>query len=160
MDPSLSVALYRRYWSYMSLSLWGEVGPLGLGEGELACGIVWPCMCSAVLFAWLELGWVRWLWSSLRLRASSPLPSGIRLPPSPKGDGFWLLHMLYGVAQKGRLFLGLLLCSRWGGGGCFSFLIFTVVQKNPTSFEVGFLILDFSIYILSFTWVIVAAITW
>ena len=86
----LSVALYRRYWSYMSLSLWGEVGPLGLGEGELACGIVWPCMCSAVLFAWLELGWVRWLWSSLRLRASSPLPSGIRLPPSPKGDGFFL----------------------------------------------------------------------
>ncbi len=31
----------------MSLALWGEVGPLGLGEGELACGIVWPCMCGA-----------------------------------------------------------------------------------------------------------------
>ena len=26
----------------MSLALWGEVGPLGLGEGELACGFVWP----------------------------------------------------------------------------------------------------------------------
>ena len=48
----LSVALYRRYWSYMSLSLWGEVGPLGLGERELAYGIVWPCVVSAVLFAW------------------------------------------------------------------------------------------------------------
>ena len=24
-----------------------EVGPLGLGGGELACGIVWPCVCSA-----------------------------------------------------------------------------------------------------------------
>ena len=31
------------------------------------------------------------------MRASSPLPSGSRLPPSPKGDGFF----------------GLLLCSRW-----------------------------------------------
>ena len=60
-DFLINVALYRRYWNYMSLALWGEVGPLGLGEGELACGIVWPCMCSAVLFAWLELGWVRWL---------------------------------------------------------------------------------------------------
>ena len=26
----------------ISLALWGEVGPLGLGEGELACGFVWP----------------------------------------------------------------------------------------------------------------------
>ncbi len=26
----------------ISLALWGEVGPLGLGEGELACGVVWP----------------------------------------------------------------------------------------------------------------------
>ena len=25
-----------------------EVGPLGLGEGELACGVVWPSMCNAV----------------------------------------------------------------------------------------------------------------
>ena len=38
----MNVALYRRYWNYMSLALWGEVGPLGLGEGELACGFVWP----------------------------------------------------------------------------------------------------------------------
>ena len=30
-----------------------EVGPLGLGGGELACGVVWPCAFSAVLFAWL-----------------------------------------------------------------------------------------------------------
>ena len=147
MDPSLSVALYRRYWSYMSLSLWGEVGPLGLGEGELACGIVWPYAFSAILFAWLELGWVRWLWSSLRLRASSPLPSGIRLPPSPKGDGSFRAPALQSLGW-------------WGCFACFCFLILVVVQKNPTSFEVGFLILDFSIYILSFTWVIVAAITW
>ena len=32
----------------MSLSLWGEVGPLGLGEGELDCGIVWPFGFDAV----------------------------------------------------------------------------------------------------------------
>ena len=29
-----------------------EVGPLGLGGGEFACGVVWPCVVSAVLFAW------------------------------------------------------------------------------------------------------------
>ena len=33
-----------------------EVGPLGLGGGELACGGVWPFGFGAVLFAWLELG--------------------------------------------------------------------------------------------------------
>ena len=49
----------------ISLALWGEVGPLGLGEGELACGIVWPYAFGAILFAWLELGWVARLWGSL-----------------------------------------------------------------------------------------------
>ena len=34
------------------------------------------------------LGLVARLGGSLGLRASSPLPSGSRLPPSPKGDGF------------------------------------------------------------------------
>ena len=29
-----------------------EVGPLGLGGGELACGGVWPFGFGAVLFAW------------------------------------------------------------------------------------------------------------
>ena len=29
-----------------------EVGSLGLGGGELACGVVWPYAFSAVLFAW------------------------------------------------------------------------------------------------------------
>ena len=108
------------------------------------------CMAPRIwcgLFAWC-VGVGALVVGSLRLRASSPLPP---LTRSPLGDGFWLLHMLYGVAQKGWLFLGLLLCSCWGGGGCFSFLIFAVIQKNPTSKEVGFLILDFSIYILSFT---------
>ena len=88
---------------------------------------------------------MRWLEGSLGLRASSPLPSGSRLPPSPKGDGFWLLHMLYWVAQKGRLFLGLLLRSRWGGGGLWLFFLPYIYGHTKKShlvrggiFDIGF----------------------
>ena len=146
MDPSLSVALYRRYWNYMSLALWGEVGPLGLGEGELACGIVWPCMCSAVLFAWLELGWVRWLWSSLRLRASSPLPPLARFP----------------FPQGGRLFRGSCFAVA-GVVGMFCLFLFPYISgrtKKSHLFRGGIFDIGFQVFITCHSLVIVAAITW
>ena len=132
---------------YFSLPLWVGGGPVRARWGGARLR---GCMDPRIWCCFFErqlLGWVRWLWGSLNLRASSPLPSGSRLPPSPKGDGSFRAPALQSLGW-------------WGCFACFCFLILVVVQKNPTSFEVGFLILDFSIYILSFTWVIVAAITW
>ena len=131
MDPSLSVALYRRYWSYMSLSLWGEVGPLGLGEGELACGIVWPCMCSAVLFAWC-VGVGALVVGQSRIESEFPPSVAYRRHLPPRGTAFGFCICFMGWLKRDGFF-GLLLCSCWGGGGCFCFPILVDVQKNPTS---------------------------
>ena len=45
------------------------------------------------------------LGGSLGLRVSSPLPSGSRLPPSPKGDGFFS-GSCFAVAGVGALVVG------------------------------------------------------
>ena len=65
-----------------------EVGPLGLGGGELACGVVWPCAFGAVLFAWCvglggEVGG--------QSRIESEFPPSVRLTPAT-------------FPQRGRLF--------------------------------------------------------
>ena len=101
-------------------------------------------------------------------RFVSEFPPSVKHSPATFPQGGRLLAFAYALwrGSKGTAFswapasqsLGWV---RWlRGFGCFCLLIFLDVQKNPTSKEVGFLILDFSIYILSFTWVIVAAITW
>ena len=56
----------------------------GVGEGELACGIVWPFGFGAVYLRG-ELGLVARLWSSLFMRASSPLPPLTRSPFPQRG---------------------------------------------------------------------------
>ena len=65
-----------------------EVGPLGLGGGELACGGVWPCAFSAVLFAWcvgigaLVVG---------QSKIESEFPPSVRLTPATFPQGGRLL---------------------------------------------------------------------
>ncbi len=70
-----------------------EVGPLGLGGGELACGGVWPCAFGAVLFAWCvglggEVGGQSWF--------ESEFPPSVRLTPAtfPQGGRLWRLCFL------------------------------------------------------------------
>ena len=98
-------------------------------------------------------------------KIESEFPPSVRHSPATFPQGGRLLGFAYALwgGSKGTAFSwapALQSLGWWGCFACFCFLILVVVQKNPTSFEVGFLILDFSIYILSFTWVIVAAITW
>ena len=67
----------------MSLALWGEVGPLGLGEGELAYGVVWSSGFDAV--------YLRGSYNKLR-----PLGRGGPVRVSERGS---LLAVLYGPSD-------------------------------------------------------------
>ena len=82
-----------------------------------------------------SLGWVARLGGSLYLRASLPSLSLWDISPPRERLFFICMLCLCLLFPRGTAFLGLLLCSRWGGGGCFSFLILVDVQKNPTPFQ-------------------------
>ena len=76
-----------------------EVGPLGLGGGELACGIVWSLGFGAVY-----LNGSRWAW----WQSFGAIYVCKRLPPFRQA---FACHL----PPRGTAHLWLLLCSRWGG---------------------------------------------
>ena len=104
-----------------------------------------PPKGTAHLWLLLRSRWGRCVgWGAVYLckRVSPLCPFGTSLP---QGRDYFLYVRSACVCylQGGRLFLGLLLCSRWGVGGCLCFLIFAVVQKIPLLkrsgiFDIGF----------------------
>ena len=97
-----------------------------------------------------------------KIESEFPPSTANAVPLPPKGTAFGFCICFMGWLKRDGFFLGSCFTVARVVGMLWLFLLpyICVHTKNPTSFEVGFLILDFSIYILSFTWVIVAAITW